>query len=105
MVFVMEKIAAEEAASPISCRDMVDMMLQNELGWLEAGLPDHVAAAGKAGWLYEVFDEVTIVKGGERPYVVAILTKYGPGTPHAGGTALIEEISRNVWEAQGPTPE
>jgi beta-lactamase class A len=105
MVVMMEKIAAEEAASPISCRDMVDMMLQNELGWLEAGLPDHVAAAGKAGWLYEVFDEVTIVKGGERPYVVAILTKYGPGTPHAGGTALIEEISRNVWEAQGPTPE
>jgi beta-lactamase class A len=103
MVVMMEKIAAEEAASPLSCQDMIDIMLQNELGWLEGGLPDDVAAAGKAGWLYEVFDEVTIVKGGDRPYVVAILTKYGPGTPREGGTALIEEISRNVWEAQGDT--
>jgi beta-lactamase class A len=101
MATMMEKIAAGEAASPLSCRDMIDIMFHNELGWLEAGLPDDVAAATKAGWLYEVFDEAGIVKGGERPYVVVVLTKYGPGTPDEGGTALIEEISKNIWEAQG----
>jgi beta-lactamase class A len=79
---------------------MIDLMNLNKLDWwLDAGLPAQVTAANKAGWLYEVYDDVGIVKAGDRPYVVAILSKYGSGDVDAGG-ALIKAISRDVWEAQ-----
>jgi hypothetical protein len=39
------------------------------------------------------------VKAGDRPYVVAILSKYGTKDVDVG-RALIEELSKDVWEAQ-----
>jgi beta-lactamase class A len=100
MATMLQKIAEGEAASDKSCRYMIELMNQNELDWwLDAGLPPGVYAANKAGWLYEVYDDVGIVKAGERPYVVAILSKYGSGDVDVG-RLLIEEISRDVWEAQ-----
>jgi beta-lactamase class A len=100
MVTMLQKIAEGEAASGKSCRYMIDLMNLNELDWwLDAGLPANVSAANKAGWLYEVYDDVGIVKAGDRPYVVAILSKYGPEDVDAG-RMLIEGISRDVWEAQ-----
>jgi beta-lactamase class A len=79
---------------------MIELMNLDELDWwLDAGLPSDVYAANKAGWLYEVYDDVGIVKAGDRPYVVAILSKYGSGDVDRG-KILIEELSRTVWEAQ-----
>jgi beta-lactamase class A len=100
MAAMLQKIADGEAASDKSCGYMIELMNLNELDWwLDAGLPEDVYAANKAGWLYEVYDDVGIVKAGERPYVVAILSKYGPEDVDVG-RILIEEISRDVWEAQ-----
>jgi beta-lactamase class A len=84
---------------------MIELMNQNELDWwLDAGLPADVYAANKAGWLYEVYDDVGIVKAGDRPYVVAIMSKYGSGDVDSG-EALIEELSRTVWESQNSGEE
>ena len=100
MATMLQKIAEGKAASEKSCRHMMDLMYLNELDWwLDAGLPADVYAANKAGWLYEVYDDVGIIKDGDRPYVVAILSKYGSGDVDVG-RLLIEEISRDVWEAQ-----
>jgi beta-lactamase class A len=100
MATMLQKIADGEAASEKSCGYMMDLMHQNELDWwLDAGLPADVDAANKAGWLYKVYDDVGIVKAGDRPYVVAILSKYGSGDVDQG-ESLIEELSRAVWESQ-----
>jgi beta-lactamase class A len=100
MATMLQKIADGEAASEKSCGYMIELMNQNELDWwLDAGLPANVYAANKAGWLYEVYDDVGIVKAGDRPYVVAIMSKYGSGDVDRG-EALIEELSRTVWESQ-----
>ncbi len=100
MALMLEKIAKGEAASEKSCGYMIDLMDLNELDWwLDAGLPADVYAANKAGWLYQVYDDVGIVKAGDRPYVVAILSKYGTEDVDVG-RVLIEELSRDVWEAQ-----
>jgi beta-lactamase class A len=105
MATMLQKIADGEAASDKSCGRMIDLMNLNELDWwLDAGLPADVYAANKAGWLYEVYDDVGIVKAGDRPYVVAILSKYGTGDLDRG-RILIEELSRTVWEAQNAQPE
>jgi beta-lactamase class A len=105
MATMLQKIADGEAASDKSCGYMIDLMNLNELDWwLDAGLPYDVYAANKAGWLYEVYDDVGIVKPGDRPYVVAILSKYGTGDVDEG-RILIEELSRTVWEVQNAEPE
>jgi beta-lactamase class A len=104
MAVMLEKIAKGEAASEKSCGYMIDLMDLNELDWwLDAGLPADVYAANKAGWLYQVYDDVGIVKAGDRPYVVAILSKYGTEDVDVG-RVLIEELSRDVWEAQNGEP-
>ena len=100
MATMLQKIADGEAASDKSCRYMIELMNQDDLDWwLDAGLPTGVYAANKAGWLYEVYDDVGIVKAADRPYVVAILSKYGTGNVDKGGM-LIKGISRTIWNAQ-----
>jgi len=100
MATMLQKIADGEAASEKSCGYMIDLMYLDDLDWwLDAGLPANVYAANKAGWLYEVYDDVGIVKAGDRPYVVAIMSKYGSGDVDKG-QILIEELSRTVWESQ-----
>jgi beta-lactamase class A len=100
MAAMMQKIADGEAASDKSCQYMIELMDLNELDWwLDAGLPADVYAANKAGWLYEVYDDVGIVKAGDRPYVIAILSKYGSGDVDRG-RLLIEDLSRIAWESQ-----
>lgn len=100
MAAMLQKIADGKAASEKSCGYMIELMDLNELDWwLDAGLPADIYAANKAGWLYEVYDDVGIVKAGDRPYVIAILSKYGTGNVDQG-RLLIEELSRTVWESQ-----
>ena len=98
--FFDAKVWVGEAASDKSCQYMIELMDLNELDWwLDAGLPADVYAANKAGWLYEVYDDVGIVKAGDRPYVIAILSKYGSGDVDQG-SVLIEDLSRIAWESQ-----
>jgi beta-lactamase class A len=100
MATMLQKIADDEAASEKSCGYMIDLMLTNELDWwLDAGLPEDVYAANKAGWLYQVYGDVGIVEHDGRRYTVAILSKHGSATVDEGAL-LIEDLSRTAWEAQ-----
>lgn len=102
MAMMLDKIASGEAASPESCQAMVDIMVQNYLeSWLVEGLPEDadVDIANKGGWLYKVYDEVAIVFHENRPYAVAMLTKYGPGDPLEAKPTLTG-ISGKVWKTQ-----
>ena len=100
MTAMLEKVADDEAASPESCEYMMDLMYTNELDWwLDAGLPEDVYAANKAGWLYKVYSDVGIVEADGRRYVVSIMSKYGPEDVNQG-ELLIEDLSRTVWEGQ-----
>jgi beta-lactamase class A len=100
MVAMMRQIAQGKAASEKSCGYMIDLMHRDKLDWwLDAGLPDDVDAANKAGWLYKVYDEVGIVDDGSHRYVIAILTKHGSADVYEGQD-LIKALSKSVWESQ-----
>ena len=102
MAVMLEKISNGEAASPESCETMVGIMVENYLeSWLVDGVPGdtNVDIANKGGWLYKVYDEVGIVFHEERPYAVAILSKYGPGDP-LEAKPTITAISEKVWNTQ-----
>lgn len=100
MATMLQKIAQGKAASPQSCKAMIDLLRQNKLeSWLEAGIPKGVEVANKAGWIYEVYDEVGIVFHRQRPYAVAILSKGGPADPRKAKPAL-EKISAAIWQTQ-----
>ncbi|CAA9408756.1 MAG: Beta-lactamase class A-like and penicillin binding proteins (PBPs) superfamily [uncultured Rubrobacteraceae bacterium] len=100
MATMLQKIADGKAANEKSCGYMIDLMHTDELDWwLDAGLPDEVDAANKAGWLYQVYGDVGIVEHDGRRYTVAILSKHGSATVDEGAV-LIEDLSRTVWESQ-----
>lgn len=100
MATMLAKVATGDAASDLSCEDMLDLMYQNVTDrWLEAGLPEDVYAANKTGWLYKVYDDAGVVQEGERPYVLAIFSKHGPDDVEAG-KKLIADVSEAVWKAQ-----
>jgi beta-lactamase class A len=100
MVAMMRQIAQGKAASEKSCGYMIDLMHEDRLDWwLDAGLPQGVDAANKAGWLYKVYDEVGIVEDDGHRYVVAILTKHGSADVYEGQD-LIKALSKSTWESQ-----
>jgi beta-lactamase class A len=100
MATMMRQIAEGKAASEKSCKYMIELMHQDELDWwLDAGLPDDVDAANKAGWLYRVYDEVGLVDGEDRRYVIAIMSKHGEADVDQG-QGLIENLSGDVWESE-----
>ncbi len=101
MATMMRQIAEGQAASEKSCGYMIDLMHQDTLDWwLDAGLPDGVDAANKAGWLYRVYDEAGIVEDGDHHYVIAILSKHG-GADVDQGQHMIENLSQTIWESEG----
>jgi hypothetical protein len=105
MATMMQKIAEGKAASEKSCGYMIDLLHENKLDWwLDAGLPDDVDAANKAGWLYRVYDEAGIVQHDGHRYVMTIMTKHGSADVQ-GGQDLIESLSKTVWESQTHSEE
>jgi beta-lactamase class A len=100
MATMMQQIAEGKAASEKSCGYMIDLMHEDKLDWwLDAGLPEDVDAANKAGWLYRVYDEVGIVEHDGHRYVIAILSKHGSAGVYEGQD-MIKNLSKTVWESQ-----
>src|SRR5215210_1577758 len=100
MATMMQKIAEGKAASEKSCGYMIDLMHEDKLDWwLDAGLPEDVDAANKAGWLYRVYDEVGIVEHDGHRYAIAILSKHGSADVYEGQD-MIKNLSQTVWESQ-----
>jgi beta-lactamase class A len=99
MATMMRHIAEGKAASEKSCGFMIDLMHEDKLDWwLDAGLPDGVDVANKAGWLYRVYDEAGIVEEDDHHYVIAILSKHG-GADVDQGQKMIKGLSQTVWES------
>ncbi len=100
MATLLEKIAIGEAGSDFACEEMLGLLRQNMLEyWMEAGVPDGVPVANKAGWLDATFNDAGVVEYEDRPYVLAIFTKYGPERADEG-TPVLQDISGAVWLAQ-----
>lgn len=106
MAVMVEKIVDKEAASDFACKEMIGLLEQNNLEyWMEAGVPEGVRVANKAGWLDATYNDVGVVEYEERPYVLATFTKYGSGGMERGQQTLME-VSKAVWLAEtGKTVE
>lgn len=104
MATILEKIASGKAANAVSTKEMVDLLRQNNLEWwIEAGVPKDVKVANKGGWIDGVFNDAGIVEYKDRPYVLVVLTKYGPEDVRQGDRVL-KDISRAVWTAESGKP-
>jgi beta-lactamase class A len=106
MALMMEEILEKRAASDFACEEMIGLLEQNNLEfWMEAGVPEGTKVANKAGWLDAAYNDVGIVRHGDRPYILAAFTKYGSGGMERGQQALME-VSEAAWLAQtGKTVE
>lgn len=100
MATILVKIYNGQAASKNSCRQMIDLLHNNnEEIWLEGGVPPDIPVANKGGWLDSTFNDVGIVEYKNRPYVLAMFTKYGANDIYAGGQ-LLAGISKDVWNIE-----
>lgn len=98
-------IEAGRAASPGATREMLDILVRQELNTeIPAGLPPGTRVAHKTGWITGVLHDAALVyPPGRRPYVLVVLTKNIPD--RAVARALIRDVSRMVWEvATRPPP-
>lgn len=103
MANMLAEIKAGRAASDFACQEMLDLLRQNNLEyWVEAGVPEGVPVANKAGWLDTTYNDVGVIEYDERPYVLAVFTKYGP-QKSGPGAAPLASTSRAAWLAQSGT--
>jgi beta-lactamase class A len=103
MATMLRKIAGGGAASDFACREMIGLLEQNQLEyWMEAGVPDGIPVANKAGWLDSTFNDAGIVEYEDRPYILAIFSKYGPEEAE-DGAPILQDVSGAVWKAQTGT--
>lgn len=108
LLYALERGARESIttiASPLSCRHMIKILLQQEdRDKIAQGLPPGIPLANKSGEISGVRNDVGIIDPfGDAPYVLAILTKdlddYG-----AGVNAIIRITRRvNVVMSAGQT--
>jgi beta-lactamase class A len=77
LVTIMSAIATERAASPASCREMIDILTrQRHREGIAAGLPADVRSASKGGWITRLRHDVAVVwPPGADPYCHAICTR------------------------------
>lgn len=96
---VYRAIAEDRAASPESCREMIDVLLRQEFNeGIPAGLPERARVAHKTGWvpgLVRHDNGIVLLEGGER-YVLVVLTKSELDTEPVN--ELIVDISRMVHD-------
>ena len=100
MATLLSSIYQNKAAGKQSCREMINLMEQNNLEfWMEAGVPPDVKVANKGGWIDRTYNDAGIVEYGKRPYVLAVFSKYGPPSLQAGGN-MIALVSKGVWHSE-----
>lgn len=96
---IFSAIAEGRAASPESCREMVEVLERQEFNeGIPAGLPADARVAHKTGWITGIRHDggiVTLPDG--RRYVLVVLTR-GLDDVRAADS-LIEDVSRLVYDA------
>jgi beta-lactamase class A len=98
LLLLLAAIDGEKAASPLSCRDMIAILLdQHYRDKIPALLPAEVRVAHKTGSITAINHDAAIVflPDGRR-YLLTVLTK--GMTDMAQSNRLINEISRRVYE-------
>ncbi len=100
MATLLAKVYDNKAAGEQSCHEMIGLMEQNNLEfWMEAGVPPDVKVANKGGWIDRTYNDVGIVEYNNRPYVLAVFSKYGSDSLQDGGN-MIALVSKGVWQAE-----
>jgi len=100
MANMLERIHNKEAAGDFSCGEMIGLLKQNQLEyWMEAGVPQGIPVANKAGWLDATYNDAGIVEFDDHPYILATFTKNGPEKVEDGQPTL-QALSKAVWQAE-----
>ncbi|MBN2246182.1 MAG: serine hydrolase, partial [Candidatus Aminicenantes bacterium] len=96
MMRLMLSIAEGKAGSPESCREMIEILAQQEFrGKIPAGLPEGTRVANKTGSITGINHDAAIVfPEGRKPYVLVILTRGFEN--HEDAEQLIANLSRLV---------
>jgi beta-lactamase class A len=95
---LLKLIADGKAYSQQACDDMLDIMLEQQYrSGIPAGLPKAARVAHKTGNISTVHHDAGIVYLEDRkPYVLVILTQFGP--EHGRGSA-VADVSRDIYNA------
>lgn len=99
---LLRAIANGSAASDSSCREMLEILEQQEFNEeIPAGLPSGTRVAHKTGFIRGVLHDAAVVfpPGGRPPFVLVVLTRDIPDRAQA--RALIQDIARFSWEELG----
>lgn len=101
---LLELVAAEKAVSPEACREMLDILHDQEyVSGIPAGAPSGARVANKTGEISTVAHDAGVVYLPERaPYVVVVLTEWESAGDTDERRGLIAEVSRLVL---GSVPE
>ena len=95
---VMEAIARCELLNARSCREITDILADQEFDeGIPAGVPDGVRVASKTGWITAIHHDGAIVyPPGREPYVLVVLTRGIEDSDVAH--ELIRDLSAIVWD-------
>jgi beta-lactamase class A len=98
---LLQLIAEERAISPEACRNMLDILHDQEfVSGIPAGLPDEARVANKTGEISTVSHDAGIVYLPDRdPYIVVILTEWEADGDAAPRRALIADVSRRILDS------
>jgi len=100
MAKMLASIKKGDATGKFGTQEMIGLLEQNQLEyWMEAGIPPGIPVANKAGWLDATFNDAGIVEFDDKPYVLAIYSKYGPEKVQDGEPTL-QALSKAVWQAE-----
>ncbi len=99
LAVVLRAIVENRAASPESCREMLEIMKrQHYRNKIPAGVPEGVPVANKTGSITRIDHDMAVVfPPGREPYILVVLTR-GMAS-HQQASETIAAISRWVWQA------
>lgn len=104
LMLILKAIAANTAASPTSCRQMIDILEQQHFTeGIGSGLPTGVQVASKSGAIQGIEHDAAIVFPPQRPpYILVVLTRGIADAKQA--QQAIAAISKKVYELRILTP-
>ena len=89
--------------TPTECRQMLEVMSHNKIGSLiEMGVPADVPVAHKHGWINDTHGDAAIVFSPGGDYVLVVVLRNPVWLEFAESEAVIEEISRLVYNHFNP---
>jgi beta-lactamase class A len=92
------------AFTPGECRRMLHVMSYNQIGALiESGVPEDVRIAHKHGWIDDTHGDAAVVFSPGGDYILVVMLHNPTWLNFEESSAVIEEISRRVYNYFNPT--